>query len=321
MPRARSTRFLPGTCISLGVLLVWGAPLWAQASFRRGDANNDGSFDVSDAVYTVRLIFLGDAPAGCDDAVDVDDNGILNVTDAIYSVRYLFQDGTVPPEPFLGCGPDPTEDGLGCEASAWCPGGGGECLDDETLNELFSQDLSFSFCLPAGLLTIPIDRFTVDVCPSDLALACGTTQTPGCEVEISSVAPSVDAAQRRIAMRFEGRIAAMPVRVTETIFNSTTNCSIDLRGSQADAPFSFVLAVPLDVVPVEPGVEEITGVGEVTIAEQDIAMAASGGLVCLLFQLGQQAFIDLILEQFRVATQTLVDGAGDGLVGLRLCSG
>jgi hypothetical protein len=85
------------------------------------------------------------------------------------------------------------------------------------------------------------------------------------------------------------------------------------------APFAFELAVPLEVVSVEPGVEEISGLGEVTVENQDIVMTASGGLVCLLFQAGQQAFVGLILTQFQTVTQTLVGGIAEEIVGLRLC--
>jgi hypothetical protein len=92
-----------------------------DAAFLRGDANEDGKVDLSDAVYTLGHLFLGSAAPGCLDAADADDSGTLEITDAIYGLGYLFLGSPAPPEPFPGCNPDPTGDDLGCDGFAACP--------------------------------------------------------------------------------------------------------------------------------------------------------------------------------------------------------
>lgn len=88
--------------------------------FLRADANSDSSFDLSDAVFTLGYLFLGEPAPTCLDAADADDNGALEVTDAIYGLGSLFLGGPAPPAPFGACGLDPTEDGLGCLAFEGC---------------------------------------------------------------------------------------------------------------------------------------------------------------------------------------------------------
>jgi hypothetical protein len=90
-------------------------------AFGRGDANLDGRLDLSDAVAILGFLFLHSEPLGCRKAADANDDGRLNLTDAIRILYYLFLSEAQPPEPFGGCGYDPTRDGLGCEASPRCP--------------------------------------------------------------------------------------------------------------------------------------------------------------------------------------------------------
>ena len=64
-----------------------------------GDANNDGTVQIGDAVYIINYIFIGGLPpypyksgdANCDDKV--------NITDVIYLINYLFRDGFLPGDP------------------------------------------------------------------------------------------------------------------------------------------------------------------------------------------------------------------------------
>jgi hypothetical protein len=68
----------------------------------RGDANNDGSLDVSDVVYLVTYIFSGGpAPAtirnGNADGSDADGPGAIDISDAVYLVAYIFSGGPPPP--------------------------------------------------------------------------------------------------------------------------------------------------------------------------------------------------------------------------------
>jgi hypothetical protein len=129
----------------------------------------------------------------------------------------------------------------------------------------------------------------------------------------------VDVAGRRLVLRLEGRIERLPIRITESLFNTTTDCALALTGASAGAPFAFDAIIPLETVAVSADVDEITGVGEVTIEQTDVRLAATGGLVCTLFQLGQSVFIGLILEQFRTVAQGVADSVGPSLAGLTLC--
>ncbi len=82
--------------------------------FVRGDSNEDGSLDVSDAQNTISYLFLGGPAPFCLDAADTDDNGRLDVTDPISLLQVLFLGtGSIPP-PGGAPGKDPTPDSLEC---------------------------------------------------------------------------------------------------------------------------------------------------------------------------------------------------------------
>ncbi|MBN1422768.1 MAG: carboxypeptidase regulatory-like domain-containing protein [Planctomycetes bacterium] len=85
--------------------------------FRRGDANDDGTFDLADAIAVLEVIFA-DRPTTCFDALDIQDDGSLTIADAIVLLSYLFSEGAAPAPPFPSCGEDPTPDPLDCEATS-----------------------------------------------------------------------------------------------------------------------------------------------------------------------------------------------------------
>jgi hypothetical protein len=88
-------------------------------AFRRGDADDSGGTNISDAVFILRGLFQGGASARCPDAADVDDSGTANISDAVYLLRLLFQGGAPIPAPGGVCGVDPTADNLGpCGATS-----------------------------------------------------------------------------------------------------------------------------------------------------------------------------------------------------------
>lgn len=88
--------------------------------FRRGDANGDGEYDLSDAVSVLAFLFLGaDAPR-CTKAADTDDSGVLDISDGIYLLSFLFLGTERPVRPFPSCGFDPTHDALTCEFYVGC---------------------------------------------------------------------------------------------------------------------------------------------------------------------------------------------------------
>ena len=90
--------------------------------FRRGDADDNGVVQLTDAIRILAFLFQGGPPPTCDDAADGDDNGVVQLTDAIRILAFLFQGGPEPPAPGStgDCGPDPTDDELGCESYTNC---------------------------------------------------------------------------------------------------------------------------------------------------------------------------------------------------------
>ena len=94
-----------------------------QAVFRRGDVNQSGGIDLTDAIAVAMWLFLGSAPPVCLDGADVEDDGEIAVTDPIYLVNWLFLGGPPPLAPGpTACGTDPTEDSLpDCTAPLRCP--------------------------------------------------------------------------------------------------------------------------------------------------------------------------------------------------------
>jgi ELWxxDGT repeat protein len=100
---------------------LWVLPLSGPGpSFRRGDSNGDGRLDVSDVLTTLSCLFLGSRALACEGAGDADDNGTLELTDAIFTIGFLFLSEPRPTAPFPDCGPDPTDDGLTCNAYLDC---------------------------------------------------------------------------------------------------------------------------------------------------------------------------------------------------------
>ncbi|MGB1661035.1 MAG: HYR domain-containing protein [Planctomycetota bacterium] len=91
-------------------------------SFIRGDTNNDGAYDISDAIGILQYIFGGAmTDPTCLDSLDENDDGMISIADAIYHFSHLFSGGPTPVAPFDSCGVDMTADDLGCESYGVCP--------------------------------------------------------------------------------------------------------------------------------------------------------------------------------------------------------
>jgi regulation of enolase protein 1 (concanavalin A-like superfamily) len=89
--------------------------------FRRGDTNDDGKADISDAVTTLAFLFLGGpTKLECDKAADTNDDGRIDLSDPVALLNHLFLGAPAPPAPFVECGLDPTEDALTCEGPGPC---------------------------------------------------------------------------------------------------------------------------------------------------------------------------------------------------------
>lgn len=92
------------------------AEIELAATFRRGDTDGNGSFQVTDPVRILRFLFRGDDPGTCPPALNVDgsvfggtdrdreDRGDVGITDAVQLLQYMFAQGLPPAPPFDACG-------------------------------------------------------------------------------------------------------------------------------------------------------------------------------------------------------------------------
>ncbi len=89
-----------------------------SSTFIRADADADSDVRMSDAILTLRYLYVPGTPnPTCMDATDSNDSGDIGMSDAVYTLKYLYiPDAPKPPEPFPGCGQDPTVDALRCDA-------------------------------------------------------------------------------------------------------------------------------------------------------------------------------------------------------------
>jgi len=85
--------------------------------YNRGDANDDGQQDLSDAVFILAFIFSGGDPVLCSDAADTNADGAIDLADGIYLLSFIFQSTAPPPPPFPFCGNVLL---LGCDTYASC---------------------------------------------------------------------------------------------------------------------------------------------------------------------------------------------------------
>ncbi len=90
------------------------------AFFRRGDANDDGAINLSDASSILGALFLGDSQPSCEAASDTNGDNTVEIGDAVFLFNYLFVSGDSPAAPFPTCGVDANTT-LSCESSSCVP--------------------------------------------------------------------------------------------------------------------------------------------------------------------------------------------------------
>lgn len=90
-------------------------PMILVCEFLRGDANRDGSVNITDATAILNFVFLG-VPICDEDAADANDDGSINISDPVRLLDFLFGMGPLLAEPTGVAGLDPTVDSLniGC---------------------------------------------------------------------------------------------------------------------------------------------------------------------------------------------------------------
>ena len=88
--------------------------------FLRGDCNDDGAVDISDAVCTLDWLFGGPAAVGCAAALNADGDAGVNITDAVSLLNFLFVGGAAPVAPYPVCGPGVLPAEVSCANSPDC---------------------------------------------------------------------------------------------------------------------------------------------------------------------------------------------------------
>ncbi len=71
---------------------------YAVPPYKPGDANGDGSVNISDAVYLIAYIFAGGPAPDPLDAGDANCDATVNISDAVYLIAYIFAGGPAPCE-------------------------------------------------------------------------------------------------------------------------------------------------------------------------------------------------------------------------------
>ncbi len=71
-------------------------PPHGEPRILRGDCNADAGVDISDALFTLRFLFLGGSVPPCKAACEGNEDGRLDISDGIIILRFLFQSGPAP---------------------------------------------------------------------------------------------------------------------------------------------------------------------------------------------------------------------------------
>ena len=111
-PGGRTLEVLEGECVSLEQ---------DGTRFIRGDANDDAQVNLTDAVFILSHLFMGEDGPPCLAAADSTGNRALDLSDSVFLLNYLFNGGDAPAAPFPGCGaPEMDENDLPCESGNNC---------------------------------------------------------------------------------------------------------------------------------------------------------------------------------------------------------
>ncbi|MBN1442419.1 MAG: DUF2271 domain-containing protein [Planctomycetes bacterium] len=92
----------------------------SRPGFLRGDADSSGVRELTDAIYILNYLYLGQSGPACLSAADSNDDGSVDVSDAVTLLVHLFLDARPLPEPYAACGQDPSPDDLLCMESDAC---------------------------------------------------------------------------------------------------------------------------------------------------------------------------------------------------------
>src|SRR5262249_13613678 len=98
-----------------------------EGAFHRGDPNNTGTTEISDAITVFLYLFLGGKAPACLESADWKNDGVLDLSDGISILNFLFLGGPGPADPGpttspWALDPDPPvcPAGWGCESYEQC---------------------------------------------------------------------------------------------------------------------------------------------------------------------------------------------------------
>ena len=105
-----------GSFAALQAELRLGLPVTPSDRFLRGDCNDDGEINLSDAACALNWLFAGGAEPGCPAALNTNGDQAVNLADPVSLLNFLFGGGPAPVAPFPDCGPGmlPADKELGC---------------------------------------------------------------------------------------------------------------------------------------------------------------------------------------------------------------
>jgi hypothetical protein len=295
-------------CLAVALAATLGtAPVPGQAlHFVRGDSNSSLDLDLSDAVHTLNFLFSGGPEPGCLKAADSNDSGFVDLSDAVYSLGFLFLGTPAPPAPFPTCGTEATEDEVTCNAYAGCDA----CLSQSDLDHSLATLQLQEACIPPNAWQVAIPGGAATVCPAELARDCGAPGEKGCPIRFTAIHGSIDAAARRLNLRVEGRIDALPA-VVSSPFGSTT--------CQNDIAFGTDASVALQTETTPQGLLRITNTAEPLLENLTADVDVSGGLLCDTLETQLPLLIGQLETAIEDSAGALLASFGDGLVGVVLC--
>lgn len=280
------------------------------ANFIRGDSNVDGNVDMSDAIFTLNVLFLGAAPADCDDASDTNNDGKIDISDGVYLLNFLFLGGTPISPPFPDCGGDADGGAIGCNTYPFCEEPV-DCFEQEDLDAIIAENVASSQCIPAGSADTTVGNLEISACPVDGASPCGDDQEPGCAVEFTTLEATLDIAGRNVSIHLEGS-TDLPIFIKDTVFGTETTCDTHVE-------FSGDIVIPFTTSDNGDGTLTVTSLEPPTVENPDVSLDASGGLLCSLLASQQDQLIPQIIEQLESAAADIVAELEPEVVGQVLC--
>lgn len=293
--------------------LTFCSPPARSATFVRGDANDSGVVDLSDAVFDLSFLFTGGAQPPCLDAADANDDGVVDISDAVAVLTFLFVGGIPLDPPYPGCGADPTVDPLGCVAFAHCT----SCYGQSDLDKALADNVDPVECIPAGQVEpVTIQGFTVTACPLDLAAPCPDAASPtkGCPVQLTSVEGRLDVPAREIRILFAGQLNAFPISIKESTFGLTADCRFKID-------FSGELLVFFTTSPGPGGTLTVVKILDPTLESAGIEVStASTNLICRAVVGLKDQFVDELVAQIQPLTEGILEVLRAELVGKNVCA-